>query len=415
MILTAPQNSSRPSFQAIEKLRSVLREPFQPLYDAYQGPALQLTSAVLSNILDEKLSDAYIHGDPRLYAEWDKTAYVLLSGVLVDVGKFLYPTICGFFFRERSQAGPRSSVELCVTAFSILSEAAHGQKSNQIFLRDGAYLGPARLGAMISTSRDYLITESLLTLFARLLSTERAAGGGSMRTQIVQETLGSPELFKCNEELARILHEASTSDWNTIAIQLISAMAKSDITYPQPFSVKEINACGYVFPQPDASDRVLANVILPTGDVCDSLMVPYGHIRMVNIDTPATTLRGVGVTVGLSSAPKVGNTTLKVDSGGFYLAFSLGREDLSRFMETLRRRGIGKLSFINSTQRVVKPKKSISLASEVKFTSNSFLPVPAPDFQVSIVRVGNHGGLIDSRRRKSNTLRKVTYPTFQPS
>ncbi|KAI6167078.1 hypothetical protein EDD17DRAFT_1107753 [Pisolithus thermaeus] len=282
-------NSSRPSFQAIEKLRSVLREPFQPLYDAYQAPALQLTSAVLSNILGEKLSDAYIRGDPRLYAEWDKTAYVLLSGVLdalekpasdhfkVDVGKFLYPTICDFFFRERSQSSPRSSVELCVTAFSILSDAAHGQKSNQIFLRDKAYLGPERLGIMISTSRDYLITESLLTLFARLLSTERVADGGSMRTRFVQETLGSPELFKCNEELARILHEASTSDWDIIAIQLISALAKSDITYPQPFSVKEINACGYVFPQPGASDRLildrqglLVNVILPTVSHCCS-------------------------------------------------------------------------------------------------------------------------------------------------
>ncbi|KAI6006000.1 hypothetical protein EDD15DRAFT_700377 [Pisolithus albus] len=406
MMLTAPQNSSRPSLQAIEKLRSVLREPFQPLYDAYQGPALQLTAAVLSNILNEKLSDAYIHGDPKLYAEWDRTAYVLLSGVLdalekppndhfkVDVGKFLYPTICGFFFRKPSESGTRSSVELCVTAFSILSEAAHGQKSNQIFLRDRAYLGPARLGIMISTSRDYLITESLLTLFARLLSTERAADGESMRTRFMQETLGSPELFKCNEELARILHEASTSDWNTIAIQLISALAKSDITYPQPFSVKEINACGYVFPQPDASDRLildrqgfLANVILPTGDVCDSLMVPYSHIRTVNIDTPMTTLRGVEVTVGLSSVPKVGNTTLKVDSGEFYLTFSLRREDLSRFMETLRRRGIGKLSFITSTPKVVKPKKSISLASEVKFTSDSFLPVPAPDFQEKVKHV----------------------------
>ncbi|KAI6028344.1 hypothetical protein F5J12DRAFT_375082 [Pisolithus orientalis] len=83
-------NSSRPSPQATEKLRSVLREPFQPLYHAYPGPALQLTSAVLSNILGEKLSDAYIHGDPKLYAEWDKTAYVLLSGVLVSYPRHIY-------------------------------------------------------------------------------------------------------------------------------------------------------------------------------------------------------------------------------------------------------------------------------------------------------------------------------------
>lgn len=111
--------------------------------------------------------------------------------------------------------------------------------------------------------------------------------------------------------------------------------------------MKEINACGHVFPQPDASDRLLldrqgflANVILPMDDVCDSLMVPYGHIQTVNVDTPATAVNAVVVVVGLSSAPKIGNTALKVDNGEFYLTFSLGREDLSRFMETLRRRGI---------------------------------------------------------------------------
>ncbi|KAI6028343.1 hypothetical protein F5J12DRAFT_804704 [Pisolithus orientalis] len=247
---------------------------------------------------------------------------------------------------------------------------------------------------MISTSRDYLIMESLLTLFARLLSTGRVVDGGSTRTQFVQETLGSSELFKCSEELVRILHEASTSDWNTIATQLITALAKSDITYPQPFSVKEINACGHVFPQPDASDRLLldrqgflANVILPMDDVCDSLMVPYGHIQTVNVDTPATAVNAVVVVVGLSSAPKIGNTALKVDNGEFCLTFSLGREDLSRFMETLRRRGIGKLTFNNPAPRARKPKKSISLASEVKFASDSSLPPPTADFQEKVKRV----------------------------
>ncbi|KAI6167079.1 hypothetical protein EDD17DRAFT_1107732 [Pisolithus thermaeus] len=36
---------------------------------------------------------------------------------------------------------------------------------------------------------------------------------------------------------------------------------------------------------------------------------------------------------------------------------------------------------------MVKPKKSISLASEVKFTSDSFLPAPAPDFQEKVKHV----------------------------
>jgi len=67
----------------MEKLRSVFRVPFQELYDAYFSPTLQLSSAVLSTILEEKLSDAYIHGESVLPVEWDKTACALLSGVLV--------------------------------------------------------------------------------------------------------------------------------------------------------------------------------------------------------------------------------------------------------------------------------------------------------------------------------------------
>lgn len=67
----------------MEKLQSVFRVLFQELYDVYFSPTLQLSSAVLSTILEEKLCDTYIHGESVLPVEWDKTACTLLSGVLV--------------------------------------------------------------------------------------------------------------------------------------------------------------------------------------------------------------------------------------------------------------------------------------------------------------------------------------------
>ncbi|KIK95301.1 hypothetical protein PAXRUDRAFT_392552 [Paxillus rubicundulus Ve08.2h10] len=75
-------NSSAPSLQAIKKLHSVLRRPLLPLYEACLQPTLQLSSVVLSKIL-EKLCDAHNRDDAALRAGWDATADVILSGVLV--------------------------------------------------------------------------------------------------------------------------------------------------------------------------------------------------------------------------------------------------------------------------------------------------------------------------------------------
>lgn len=66
----------------IRKLCTVLRKPLLPLYNACLQPALQLSSSVLSTVL-EKLCDAHNVEDERLRAAWDATAEVILSGVLV--------------------------------------------------------------------------------------------------------------------------------------------------------------------------------------------------------------------------------------------------------------------------------------------------------------------------------------------
>ncbi|KAF8841205.1 hypothetical protein BDN67DRAFT_568128 [Paxillus ammoniavirescens] len=121
-------NSSAPSLQAINKLRSVLRQPLLPLYEACLQPTLELSSVVLSKIL-EKLCDAHNLDDAGLRAGWDATADETLSGVLdfleqkpdgddkckVVLGEILYPVICKFFFPEASQDPPTFSIPLCLS------------------------------------------------------------------------------------------------------------------------------------------------------------------------------------------------------------------------------------------------------------------------------------------------------------
>ncbi|KAG6337218.1 hypothetical protein ID866_1890 [Astraeus odoratus] len=416
-------NSSRPSLQAMEKLRSVLGEPMQQLYSVCHSAALQLSSAILSSIFEEKLSDAYILGDPSLRAEWDKVACMLLTRVLdildetsgddndfkLAVGKCFYPVICRLFFGDQTQTSHHLSVQLCTCAYGVLGEAAHGVKSNQDFLRNKAVMGPVRLGIAISNSRgglypylgerivslsiEYLVTESLLTLLARLLSTDDIEQSRATRAKFIQETLGSRRFFKCSKELIGIVKEAATSDWDVTAIQLVEALARGDITYPQPFAVDEIDACGHIFPQLNASDRlildkrtILANVSLSREDAYDSLEISYGYIRTVTIDT-TTTGNGVAVLIALSDPPTVGNVPLELASGELYLKFMLKRVDLGRFMETLRRRGIGKLNFVNTTTKTKKPRQSISLASEVMFIDNCSPLTPTASFEQKIKHV----------------------------
>lgn len=66
----------------IQKLCTVLRKPFLPLYNTCLQPALQLSSSVLSTVLG-KLCDAHNVENDTLCAAWDATAEVILSGILV--------------------------------------------------------------------------------------------------------------------------------------------------------------------------------------------------------------------------------------------------------------------------------------------------------------------------------------------
>ncbi|KAH7930861.1 hypothetical protein BV22DRAFT_1115973 [Leucogyrophana mollusca] len=403
-------NSSNLSSQAQQKLIATVQKLFPPLYTLCQEDSLRLSVAVTTKILKEKIPETSSIGDARSAAAWDGIATKIFSG-LIDfleeksdglrkerVAETFYPLLRDFFFSPPFTF--KMSAELRNNAYALLSETVNAHASNQSKLRDQEILGGERIGLVLSRTRDFLLIESLLTLVAWLLpSTKQTTSGRAKRTQFVNEVFGSPKVFKCSAEIVEILENVSTSAWEYTAAKVTDALARSDITFPQPFSLTEIDACGTIFPQPTEFDNLvmdsrafLGNVI-GNGDTFESLKVPYASVISVIVDrNPVSVPNGRAlITVQLNKAPLVADTLIKTDEGQEpYLKFFLHSEDLSRFMEALRRRGVGKLSFPGGPpKKATKPRQSIFVASGVKFEGHgSSSPVaPGSSFEDKVKHV----------------------------
>lgn len=386
--------SSSPSSQSISKLRSILRRPLLPLYAAVPGPALQLSSAVLRKVIDEKLRNALNVQNLQLSAWWNEVAVALLSGVLDFLDKnsddmtketialAFYPTICTLFFYQDASLTllPRTQK----TAYSLLHETLSGNPGNQRRLRDHAVLGGSLIGIAISQSKDYLVIEALLDIVGWLIPrTNQTEKGATKRTEFIKSLFGSEKHFSCSSELVDILQYISSSHWEDTVMKILDTLAESDITFPQSFALDEVDVCGKCYPQPTAFDRLhldrecfLANVIVQD-DVCDSLKISYGHIRSIIIDVSnAPPHSKVAVHVNLTTPPSVGDVSLDIPAGQkLYLKFEIQREDLSRLMEALRRRGIVKLSFIGENpQKQANKRRSVGLAHSIRLSGDSPSP-----------------------------------------
>lgn len=81
--------------------------------------------------------------------------------------------------------------------------------------------------------------------------------------------------------------------------------------------------------------------------MCESLQVPYSHIRTITLDnSEKNASKGeVLIMVYLTSPPLVANVQMKSPGANFLHAkFLLRNDDVSRFMEALRRRGVVRIS-----------------------------------------------------------------------
>ncbi|KAG1756292.1 uncharacterized protein EDB91DRAFT_1192061 [Suillus paluster] len=401
--------SSSPSSQSISKLRSILRRSLLPLYAAVPGPALQLSSAVLRKVIDDKLRNALNAQNSQLSASWNEVAIALLSGVLDFLDKkcddmtkeatasAFYPTICTLFFYQDTSLTilPRTQT----TAYSLLHETLAKHPGNQRRLRDHAVLGGSLIGIAISRSKDYLVVEALLTIVGWLIPpTYETEQGKAKRTEFINELFGSEKHFSCSQELVGILQYISSSHWEDTTMKVIDALARSDITFPQPFSLDEVHVCGKAYPQATAFDRLyldrdcfLANVI-EQDDVCESLKISYGHIRSVTIDiSKAPPPNKAIVHVDLTAPPVMGEVPLNILVGqSLYLKFDIEREDLSRLMEALRRRGVVKLSFLGENlPKQTSIRRSVGLAHGIRLTGDSPPPPHGSQYEDKVKHVEN--------------------------
>jgi hypothetical protein len=137
-------------------------------------------------------------------------------------------------------------------------------------------------------------------------------------------------------------------------------------------------------------------------DVCESLKISYGHIRSVTIDvSKAPPHSKILVHVDLTTPPSMGNVSLDIPAGQkLYMKFEIEREDLSRLMEALRRRGVVsarrlsmnsftntckqvKLSFLGENpQTQANKRRSVGLAHGIKLSGDSSPPPQGSQYEV---------------------------------
>ncbi|KAI0773578.1 hypothetical protein C8Q74DRAFT_1265430 [Fomes fomentarius] len=350
------------SQQISQKLSSFLRESLGVLYIGVPTSTLQLAAAIFESVYHNRILSA-LGGTPGDQKElWESVLYALLSGVLdfLDiaktkeakdvVGDTLFPILCDVCF---SLSAPRTGVDLRCTAYNILIDAATSHPANQNKLRDAKVLGGERLGSCIWRTRDYLALEGLLNLFARILpSTNNSLAGRTRRTAFIHSVFkntASPEAAAIGDEIAHILENVPTSDWEATSAKMIDVLASGSIAYPQPFTVKQVFVYGDSYP----SDRIyaddkafLANVLLEE-DLYETLEVAYSTINRISLTRSSGDVAQVAISIRLS--PRLGKNIIqpkaenKHNDGIPAATFDIDAQDLTNLTKALESRNLGNL------------------------------------------------------------------------
>ncbi|KAI0771692.1 hypothetical protein BD413DRAFT_613184 [Trametes elegans] len=364
--------------QIARKLSTTLRESLRVLYVSIRLPALQMTSEILQFLYHEHVLPSIVSMRRDEQDWWELVLHALLSGVLdyLDsyetkdakeyVGEALYASMCDVFF---SLSAPKTSVDLRCTAYNILCDSAASNHSNQEKLRDADILGGERLGSCIWRTKDYLALEGLLNLFARAIpSTRSSASGRSKRTAYIHSVFRSstpPELLAVGSEVAELLENVPSGNWEETASKIVDVLSKGNITYPQPFVVAEVVACGRAYPSDRvyADDRMfLANVLLGD-DQYESLEITYTSIK--GIDVTRTSRDGVRVSLSLKDAPRLGKDPINSHSEEVAVKlnafFDVNATQSGRLMQVMESRGIIHLASGRTTALSTTYKLSIAV------------------------------------------------------
>ncbi|TFY54568.1 hypothetical protein EVG20_g9653 [Dentipellis fragilis] len=320
-----------------------------------------IAQAVLDGVLDH-LDDnnngniifLLLHAiiNPHQYLEKEKDA----------VAQAFYSTIGSIFFSFGSAISPTTcNAKLRTLAYSLLSTSCEAHPRNQEKLRNKHVLGSERLGYAVSITKgthiifaaymrhskppsDYLALEQLLDLLARLIPpTKGTSKGRGLRMQFITEVflIGARHLAE-GSDIVKFLEYIPSSNWEETSAQVVQILAR-DMSFPQPFHVKEVSIAGVSFPQTPPSDRLyvdsdslLANS-LNEDDVYDVIRIPFSSIQQVMVadDGMVHVLTSRPVKVGDKEAP-----SRAPDEQPIITVFQISSTDMERFARAIGARGL---------------------------------------------------------------------------
>ncbi|KAK0503049.1 hypothetical protein EDD18DRAFT_616363 [Armillaria luteobubalina] len=343
---------SSPSPSSIEIIGSRLRKPLLPLYQHCTEPALRFCSATLSFISVKKVQPALLAQANSLAVTWQSTQSALLSGVLdfiernptnenkKHIATGLYSVLCDGYFLKTSSEHLTAGVGLVCSAYILLTEST-SLKQNRLVLQDPKLLGAKRIGTTLAGCKDYLAIEALLELFASILP-PTTKGSNDRRRRFLQLVF-DPMLFACSAQLIQILSSPPTTDWETLSVEIIATLSKSDITFPQPFKIMSLQVADS-FPNVDniiyLDNKGFTSNIDENGTY-ETFHIPFTNVRKINFNATASSLYTV-VTVHSTTFPIVDRTADTGDhSKNATIIFEISNTEKERFIKGLMARNLG--------------------------------------------------------------------------
>ncbi|KAK0483422.1 hypothetical protein IW261DRAFT_948183 [Armillaria novae-zelandiae] len=344
---------SSPSPNSIEIIGTRLRKPLLPLYQHCTEPALRFCSATLNFIFVKKVQPALIAQANGLVVAWQSTQSALLSGVLdfiernptkenkKHIATGLYPVLCDGYFLKTPSEHLTAGVGLVCSAFILLTETA-SLNENRLLLQDPKLLGAKRIGTTLAGCKDYLAIEALLELFASILPPTTKGANNDKRRRFLHLVF-DPTLFTCSAQLIKILSSPPTTDWETLSVEIIAMLSKSDISFPQPFKIMSLQVANS-FPNVDNTiylDNKGFTSNIDENGTYETFHTPFANVQTIKFNATASSLYTV-VTVHLTAFPIIDRTAETRDpTQNATIVFEISNTEKERFIKSLKARKLG--------------------------------------------------------------------------
>ncbi|KAJ7895688.1 hypothetical protein B0H13DRAFT_825778 [Mycena leptocephala] len=317
------------------------------LYLAFPLPMCQLCANVLTAIYHEKVKPAYEAEDFKFQFSWEVAQKSVVSSVFdfIDqnpsksnktvAGNALYPTICAMFYPPVTVL-KWTSTSLVFNVNLLLTESVTNHPDNQSRLRSEQLLGPTRMGCTLSQSKDFLVIDALLALIGVLLPPRQTA----RRSEFV-DAVFTPELFPRSAQIKKLI-AASSTDWDPVGTQIINeCLAKSDLSFPQPFYTTGLRTST---PLPDIVDLFYIDSQGLSAKIEKNRYCHFPFITIERIKIGGPSGFSTPVAINLAAEPLVGpGSEADMPKKKCTMQFQLKTADAGRFLETLKARGLSKL------------------------------------------------------------------------